>query len=182
MGYQNRRESPTFLIGDIPVESLPVAVPGVENMWVIPCGPIPPNPSELLLNPKLHDLFAYAKARFDVVVIDTPPVGLVSDAFTLSQYADSTLYIVRMGYTLKKQMHFVEDLYSKSKLPNIGLLVNDIKASSHYYSYGNYGGYGYGYGYGYGNSNGYFEDYKTSNWLTRFMKKLFRVSRSRKNV
>jgi tyrosine-protein kinase Etk/Wzc len=165
-----------YLVGDLAVESLPVPVPGIENMWVIPCGPIPPNPSEMLLNPKIHELFAYLKMRFDRVVIDTPPVGLVSDAFTLSQFADCTLYIVRMGYTLKKQMHFIEELYSKSKLPNIGLLVNDIKASSHYYSYGNYGGYGYGYGYG--NSNGYFEESnKSSSKIKRFFRRALRLKR-----
>jgi Mrp family chromosome partitioning ATPase len=111
----------------------------------------------MLLNEKLNELFKYVKEAFDVVIIDTAPVGLVSDAFTLSKFADSTLYIVRMGYTLKKQMHFIEELYKNNKLPHIGLLVNDIKTSSHYYSYGNYGGYGYGYGYGH-NNNGYYEN------------------------
>lgn len=146
-----------FLVGNMPVESLAQPVPDIDNLYVISCGPIPPNPSELLLNEKLGELFAYVKSAFDVVIIDTAPVGLVSDAFTLGKYADSTLYIVRMGYTLKKQMNFIEELYSTNKLPRVGLLVNDIKASSQYYSYGNYGGYGYGYGYGYGNSNGYYE-------------------------
>jgi len=144
-----------FLVSNIPVESLAIAVPDVENLYVIPCGPIPPNPSEILLNSKLADLFKYVRSAFDVVIVDTPPVGLVSDAFTLSQHVDASLYIVRMGYTLKKQIHFIEELYANQKMPNIGLLVNDIKATSHYYSYGNYGGYGYGYGYG--SSNGYFD-------------------------
>jgi capsular exopolysaccharide synthesis family protein len=152
-----------FLVSDIPVSSLPQQVPDVDNLYVVACGPIPPNPSEMLLNEKMNELFAYLKQTFDVVIIDTAPVGLVSDAYTLGRYADSTLYIVRMGYTLKKQLHFVEELYSKSKLPKIGLLVNDIKASSHYYGYGNYGGYGYGYGYGYGQSNGYYESGSNGN-------------------
>jgi tyrosine-protein kinase Etk/Wzc len=158
-----------FLVGNIPVESLAQPVNGVDNLYVIPCGPIPPNPSEMLLNEKLNELFDYVKKAFDVVIIDTAPIGLVSDAFTLSKYADSTLYIVRMGYTLKKQMHFIEELYKTNKLPRIGLLVNDIKTSSHYYSYGNYGGYGYGYGYG--NSNGYYE---ASSNGTGKVKKLFK--------
>lgn len=152
-----------FLVSDIPVSSLPQQVPGVDNLYIVACGPIPPNPSEILLNEKMNELFAYLKQTFDVVIIDTAPVGLVSDAYTLGKYADSTLYIVRMGYTLKKQLHFIEELYSKNKLPKIGLLVNDIKASSHYYGYGNYGGYGYGYGYGYGQSNGYYESGSNGN-------------------
>jgi tyrosine-protein kinase Etk/Wzc len=164
-----------FLVGNVPVESLAVPVPEVDNLYVIPCGPIPPNPSEMLLNEKLSDLFDYVKSAFDVIIIDTAPVGLVSDAFTLSRYADSTLYIVRMGYTLKKQMHFIEELYSNNKLPQIGLLVNDIKTSSHYYSYGNYGGYGYGYGYGYGHNNGYYEaSANGSGKVKKFFKKMIR--------
>jgi tyrosine-protein kinase Etk/Wzc len=164
-----------FLVGTTPVETLAIPVPGVENLFVIPCGPIPPNPSEILLNPKLAELFRYVREKFEIVVVDTPPVGLVSDAFTLSQHADATLYILRMGYTLKKQVHFIDEQYTKHKLPNIGLLVNDIKASSHYYSYGNYGGYGYGYGYGYGEKSGYFESEKVSKpWLKRLMRRLFR--------
>lgn len=133
---------------DISPAQLPVPVKEVENLFVVPCGPIPPNPSEMLLNKRLDELFQYLKENFDVVVIDTAPVGLVSDALTLSRFADCTLYVVRMGYTAKKQIHFVDELYTNQKLPNMGLLINDISESSHYYSYGNYGGYGYGYGYG----------------------------------
>ena len=83
-----------------------------------------------------------------------------------------------MGYTLKKQMHFIDELYQNNKLPNIGLLVNDIKASSHYYSYGSYGGYGYGYGYGYGSSNGYYESNGNgSGKLIKFFKKRSKSSK-----
>jgi tyrosine-protein kinase Etk/Wzc len=160
-----------FLVGNVPVELLAQPVSGIDNLYVIPCGPIPPNPSEILLNEKLAQLFNYLKQAFDVVIIDTAPVGLVSDAFTLSKYADSTLYIVRMGYTLKKQMHFIEELYRNNKLPRIGLLVNDIKATSHYYSYGNYGGYGYGYGH----SNGYYESSANgSGKVKKFLRKVLR--------
>jgi tyrosine-protein kinase Etk/Wzc len=158
-----------FLVGGVPVEALPVPVPEMDNLFVIPCGPIPPNPSEMLLNTKMDELFAFARENFDVVIIDTAPVGLVSDAFSLSKFAESTLYIVRMNFTLKKQLHFIEELYQNSKLPRIGLLVNDIKASSHYYSYGNYSGYGYGYGYGH--DNGYYES--SANGSGK-MKKMFR--------
>jgi tyrosine-protein kinase Etk/Wzc len=160
-----------FLVGNVPVESLAQLVPDTDNLYVIACGPIPPNPSEILLSEKLSELFDYVKQAFDVVIIDTAPVGLVSDAFTLSRYADSTLYIVRMGYTLKKQVHFIEELYKTNKLPRIGLLVNDIKTSSHYYSYGNYGGYGYGYG----QSNGYYESSANgSGKVKKIFKKMLR--------
>jgi capsular exopolysaccharide synthesis family protein len=165
-----------YLVSDLPVESLPLPVPGVENLFVIPCGPIPPNPSEMLLDKKLNELFEYVKEAFDVVIIDTAPIGLVSDAITLSKFADCTLYIVRMGYTLKKQIHFIQELYHNNKLPKIGLLVNDIKTTSHYYSYGNYGGYGYGYGYGH--NNGYYES--SSNGDGKIKKAFRRVFKSSK--
>lgn len=160
-----------FLVSDIPVESLPIAVPGIDNLYMIPCGPIPPNPAEMLLNEKIAELFRYVRKEFEIVIVDSAPVGLVSDAYTLGQYADSTLYIARMGYTLKKQVHFIDEQYKKEKLPNMGLLINDIKASSHYYSYGNYSGYGYGYGYGSG--NGYFDTEENHQGrIARFFRRL----------
>ncbi|WP_458925616.1 GumC family protein [Flavitalea antarctica] len=167
LGLPKSQGITTYLVGNIPVESLAVPVPDVENLFVIPCGPVPPNPSEMLLNPKLADLFKYVRANFEVVIVDTPPVGLVSDALTLSQYVDASMYIVRMGYTLKKQIQYIEELYIKQKLPNMGLLVNDIKATSNYYSSGSYGGYGYGYG----QAQGYFEVEKNSkkSWLKKFL-------------
>jgi len=173
LGLPKTQGITNYLVSNIPLQSLPVQVPGVENLYVIACGAIPPNPSEILLNPKLSELFKYVRDNFDIVIVDTPPVGLVSDAYTLSQHVDASLYIVRMGYTLKKQMHFIEELYSNNKLPNIGLLVNDIKASSHYYSYGNYGGYGYGYG----QSQGYFES--DSKVKGSFIRRIFQSIRKR---
>src|SRR5678816_4167999 len=76
-----------YLVGGANLEDLAKPVPHVDNLYVIPCGPVPPNPSEILLTPKFGQLFAWLKQNFDCIVIDTAPVGLVSDAFTLSQYA-----------------------------------------------------------------------------------------------
>jgi hypothetical protein len=91
--------------------------------------------------------------------MDTAPVGLVSDAMNLGQYADCTLYIVRQGHTFRKQLHMVEELYVDNKLPKLALLLNDVTAEGGYY-----GGYGYGYygGYSYGMESGYFEVDKES--------------------
>lgn len=143
-----------YLVGNTDVKSLPVAVPDTENLFIIPCGPIPPNPAELLLESRIDDLFASLKKDFDIVIIDTAPIGLVSDAQVLSKYADCTLHIVRLKYTLKKQIQFIDNLYTSQKIPKMALLINDIKTSSHYYSYGNYGAYGYGYGYAQGGKEG----------------------------
>lgn len=148
-----------YLIGSAKFDELVVKVEDVDNLYVIPCGPIPPNPSELLLDPRLDELIAEARKRFDVVLMDTAPVGLVSDAVNLGRFADCTLYIIRHGYTFRKQILAIEELYVEKKLPKITLLLNDVKSDGGYY--GNYrGGYGYYGGYGYGAGSGYFEDEK----------------------
>jgi tyrosine-protein kinase Etk/Wzc len=142
-----------FLLGKTKLEELPIPVPGNENLFVLACGPVPPNPAELLLDPKLDELFSWLRANFDVVIMDTAPVGMVSDALTLSKYVNATLYIVRQGHTFKKQVGMIDELYQSKKLPKVSLVMNDVKIRSGYGYYG-YGRYGYGYGYG----SGYFEE------------------------
>jgi hypothetical protein len=83
----------------------------------------------------------------------------VSDAVTLGRYADCTMYIIRQGYTFRKQVALIDQLYIQQKLPKICLLLNDIKVDGGYYG-GYRGGYGYYGGYGYGAESGYFEDEK----------------------
>lgn len=141
-----------YILGKVSAEQLPVLVEGFNNLYILPCGPIPPNPAELLLDSKLDELFAYLKENFDVVIMDTAPVGMVSDALTLSKYADCTLYIVRQGHTFKKQIGLVDEFYAEGKLPKVSLVLNDVKVRA------GYGGYGYGRNYGYGYGSGYFED------------------------
>jgi tyrosine-protein kinase Etk/Wzc len=149
-----------YIIGKAEFKDLPLPVEGFDNLFVIPCGPVPPNPAELLLDKRLEDLMAEVKQNFDVIIMDTAPIGLVSDAVNLGRFVDCTLYIIRQGHTFRKQLRFIEDLYVEHKVPSISLLLNDIKAEGGYYTgyYGGYGGYGYGSGYGYGYGSGYFED------------------------
>ena len=143
-----------FLIGKAEIKDLVRPVPDQENLFVLGCGPIPPNPSELLLDPKMDELFAWLKENFDIVLVDTAPVGMVSDAMTLSKYADSTLYLVRQGHTFKKQIGLIDEFYKENKLPKVSIIINDVKIKPGYGYYG-YGRYGYGYGYGYGS---YYEE------------------------
>jgi tyrosine-protein kinase Etk/Wzc len=147
-----------YLIGSAKFEDLLVKVEGVENLYVIPCGPIPPNPSELLLDPRLDNLMEEVKKRFDVVIMDTAPVGLVSDAMNLSRFADCTLYIIRQAYTFRKQLPLIEELYVQNKLPKVSVLINDVKAEGGYYGGPYRTGYGYYGGYGYAGESGYFEE------------------------
>lgn len=149
-----------FVLGKAKVEDLPVKVEGTDNLYVLPCGPVPPNPAELLLDPRINELFDWLRQNFDVVIMDTAPVGMVSDAMTLSRFADATLYIVRQGHTFKKQIGMIDEFYTQGKLPRIAIILNDVKVKSGYGYYG-YGRYGYGYGYGYGSD--YFDEEKRSN-------------------
>ncbi len=166
-----------YIIGKSDFRDLAVAVPNVDNLFVVPCGPIPPNPAELLLSERLDQLFAELKRSFDVVIIDTAPVGLVSDAITLGKFADITLYILRHNYTFKKQLRMIDELYVQKRLPKLALIINDIDVQRGYGNYHSLGGYGtgYGYGYGYGNGNtGYYEPESAGkNWIGK-IKRLIR--------
>jgi capsular exopolysaccharide synthesis family protein len=146
-----------FIIGKSSFEDLAVPMPGFDNLFIIPCGPIPPNPAELLLDERLDLLMQKLKETYDVIVIDTAPVGLVSDAIALGKFADSSLYVVRHNYTYKKQLQLLNDIYANKRLPKISLVINDIKEGGYGKYYG-YGGYGYA-GYGYGSE--YFEELKS---------------------
>jgi capsular exopolysaccharide synthesis family protein len=174
-----------YILGKTAIENLPVQVPGTENLYVLPCGPVPPNPAELLLDPRINGLFDWLRENFDVVIMDTAPVGMVSDAMTLSRFADATLYIVRQGHTFKKQIGMIDEFYTQGKLPRISIILNDIKVRSGYGYYG-YGRYGYGYGHGYGSD--YFDQEKPTDgrlekWLGWMdMKKWKKSKRKRSRV
>ncbi len=143
-----------YLVGKAELKDLILPVPGEDNLYVLPCGPVPPNPAELLLDQRVAQLFEIVRRDFDAVIIDTAPVGMVSDAMTLGKFADFTLYLVRQGHTYKKQIGLIDDLYHSQKLPAVSIVVNDVKLKAGYGYYG-YGRYGYGYGYGH---SGYYEE------------------------
>ncbi len=126
-----------------------------ENLFVANCGPVPPNPGELLLLPKNEALISGLQQLFDIIVIDTAPVGMVSDALTLSRFAGVNLFVTRQGHTIKEQVRMLDGLYKEGKVRNAAIVFNGVEHQKRY-GYG-YGGYGYGYGYGYG-SQGYYED------------------------
>jgi capsular exopolysaccharide synthesis family protein len=152
----------TYLIGNLSMEETLKAT-HIPNLFLVPSGPIPPNPSELISNGRLGELISYLDTQFDFILIDTAPVNPVTDAFILSPFCDVTLYVVRDSYTpkifLKK---LVEKLKTKS-LINPAIVYNGIKGKG-------FGKYGYGYGNGYGYGYGYTEDDKDS-WLKRILKK-----------
>lgn len=158
-----------FLVGKARLEDLIKQVPDQENLFILGCGPIPPNPAELLLGDKVEEMFDWLRNNFDVVLVDTAPVGMVSDAMTLSKFADATLYLVRQGHTFKKQVALIDEFYQGQKLPKLSIVINDVKLKPGYGYYG-YGRYGYGYGYGYGSY--YEEETPPQNFFEKLLSKL----------
>ena len=125
--------------------------PGLEELDVITSGPIPPNPAELLLGQALDDLIGQLRERYDYVVIDTVPFGMVADAQITSRVVDLCLFVIREGLMDRRRLSDVESLYTDGKLPHLSVLLNDARYKHAGYGYG-YGYYGYGYGksyYGY---------------------------------
>jgi capsular exopolysaccharide synthesis family protein len=125
------------------------------TLHIYGCGPVPPNPAELMIGERMQKLFDELKQRYDFIVVDSAPVGPVSDAFNLTPHTDMCLYVVRQRATRKKQMLFINDLYLTGRLKNAGIVMNDVKVGARHGYYGHHYGYGYGYGYGYSNGYGY---------------------------
>jgi tyrosine-protein kinase Etk/Wzc len=122
-----------------------------DNLFIISAGPLPKNPAELLMNGKIQDLLSYLDEIFDYVLIDTAPVSPVTDAYILSAYCDTTLYIVRHEYTPKVFIQRLDENNKINQLKNIAIVFNGVHSRGFFKS--NYG-YGYGYGYMYNEKKG----------------------------
>ena len=127
----------------------------IVNLWFAPSGPVPPNPAELIGSPKMGEFIARARNEFDMIIIDTPPVGIVTDALLLSHLANVTLFVVRQRYTTRGSVSLLDEIYRKGEMSNIALVVNDISASG-YYGYGLRYGYTLGYGHRYYDPGNYY--------------------------
>jgi len=130
----------------------PSGIPGLD---VLSCGNILPNPSELLEQNKLDALIDYLKPLYDEIIIDSPPIHLVTDALIIARVADASVYVVRQGYTHKYELEFINEINNSSRFPKFTIVFNGVKRSALGYE-----GYGYGYGYGYGGyGNSYYNSY-----------------------
>ena len=114
----------------------------VPGLFYASSGSLPPNPAELMMSHNLAHFINELKASFDYIIIDTAPIGKVSDAFSLSSLIDSTIYMVRYNYTHKSHLDLIEDIYRNKKLVHPMIVLNDVKEDSAH-------AYGYGYSYGY---------------------------------
>jgi tyrosine-protein kinase Etk/Wzc len=131
------------------------------NLYILPGGTIPPNPTELVARQALDDAIQQLKAHFDYVILDTAPIGMVTDTQLIARVADLSVYVCRSNYTAKSEFKLINELQQDGKLPHLCVLINGIdmnkRETGSYYGYGKYGKYGhygygkkYGYGYGYG--------------------------------
>jgi capsular exopolysaccharide synthesis family protein len=150
----------TYLSGLSEFEQV-VQKTSIENLYLVSGGPVPPNPSELLLTDRFEIFIKKSLEEFDFILIDTPPLALVTDAFVMSKFVDHTVFVMRQNYSPKEFVKSIDEYHRSGKLKNMSLLLNDIYKSGLGYGYGQGYAYNYSYGYGYGakkGSNGYYEE------------------------
>jgi capsular exopolysaccharide synthesis family protein len=133
-----------YLTAQAEPEDIIQKVPVQENLYVVSAGWLPENPSELILSEKVPELMKYLSDNFDYIIIDTAPVGLLSDAYVLSAYCDATLFVVRHKHTRKASVQRLDINNKINELKNMAIVFNGVRARG----FGK-NGYGYGYGYGY---------------------------------
>ena len=136
-----------YLSEDIEVNKI-IKKTDIKNLNIINSGPIPPNPSELLSKNKMKELIISLKKSFDYVIIDTPPIGIVSDSIVLTEFSDLNIFLVRQNFTKKRLLENINDFYVSKKIKNLCILLNEIKGPDPY---------GYRYGYSYDNYSEYYD-------------------------
>lgn len=162
----NRIGVSSYLIGQASLDQV-IRKTEVENLDIVTSGPIPPNPAELISKTEMKTFFDGLKERYDIVIIDTPPLGIVSDALQLMSYSNINLYIVRENFSKLEFIRSLEDMRVEGKIPNTSIIINDTDFSKRY-------GYGYGHNYGYIKGGaGYYEAESNG---SPFYKKIFKKS------
>lgn len=136
----------------------------IPHLDVILSGPVPPNPAEMIMSEGMGELIQELKQKYDYIILDTPPVGLVSDALELAQYCDVTLYIVRQNFTKKEMISLLNNRVKRGELNNTSIILNGLENKAKY-------GTGYGYGYG-AYANGYYEEEKSASVYQKIAKKI----------
>lgn len=154
-GFDNKKGITNYLSGqETDMESI-IMHTSTKGLDIIPGGPVPPNPNELLLTEKLDTLMIEMRKRYDIIIIDSAPVGMVSDSFLIDRIIDTTLFVTRSKYTSRSHVKNINAYSANGRLRSLYLCINAVDMTTRTYSYRRYGyGYGYGYGsYGYGDDN-----------------------------
>ena len=157
-GIENKIGCSNYLSGNATLDDILVSSGYSENLSIAPSGPTPPNPSELIISDRMPKLIEELSERFDKIIIDTPPVGLVSDGLQISDYVNATVFVVREGVTRKAHLAQANEMFEKGRLKHPTIVFNAVQRKKKSYAYG--GAYGYGYGYGYQTDYGNYFDEK----------------------
>jgi tyrosine-protein kinase Etk/Wzc len=146
LGLPNESGFTSYIINNKPITEYIKPLKQVPNVFFLNSGLVPPNPAELLMSDKMETFFSDLKNEFDIIIMDTAPIGVVTDAQLLSKYSDANLYVMRQGYSFKNSVEFINEVTETDRMSNLYIVVNDVKKGNSYrYGYS----YGYGYGYGY---------------------------------
>ncbi|MBL4658441.1 MAG: CpsD/CapB family tyrosine-protein kinase [Flavobacteriales bacterium] len=164
--FSNERGISTILSGKNTIDEC-IHESSIANLDVITAGPIPPNPSELIIGERMDELLATLKTRYDVIIIDNPPVGIVTDGISMIQKADYPIYVFRANVSKKNFIGNTDRLITESKISKLSVILNGIDTENAYGNSYNYG-YGYGYTYGYGYYDEESEIKKKSGWRRFF--------------
>ncbi len=117
---------------NIKLEEIITSIPEASGMDVICAGPVPPNPAEMLISSRVDDLFAKLRDNYDYIIVDTAPIGLVSDTFTLDRIADAAIYVCRANYTSLSDLELINDIYEQHRLKKVSLVINGTAAKKSY--------------------------------------------------
>ena len=172
-GVENEKGMSTLLISKDEISNC-VHHSKQENLDFITAGPIPPNPSELIINGKIDDILNELKKSYDVIIVDNPPVGLVTDGISIIQKADYPIYIFRAEYSKKNFIQNVDRLYNETRLSRLSIILNGVDINKRSYGYN----YGYGYGYGYAYTSGYGSYYDESKSRKKGVKNVLKKTKS----
>ncbi|MCB0517988.1 MAG: polysaccharide biosynthesis tyrosine autokinase [Lewinellaceae bacterium] len=121
-----------YLVGEKEADEIIQPIEGYKNLFLMSSGPTPPNPAELILSDRMGELFEYLKNNFDYVVVDTPPTGLVTDAYLLNKYVGGSVFVVRAGKTKKEDLKTIEEICKEGKLANPSIILNGVKMPKRY--------------------------------------------------
>lgn len=162
LGFSRWEKGVSSILAGLEEDYKPLVHEVDKNLYILPAGPIPPNPNELLSKPRLKELIETVKKDYDYIIIDSAPLGVVTDTLMLSKYADATLYVVREGYSEKDTVLFINNLVEDNRIHNAAVVLNQASegGSSGRYKYGYK--YAYSYRYRYGYVRGYGENKKPS--------------------
>ena len=166
-GVRAEKGVTNFLNGTDELKNLIYVYDKLPNMHYIDCGPIPRNPSELMMTDKMAKMFNYLSENYDFVVIDGAPIGIVADSFLLKEFIHQTLIVLRYGSSTTSHLKFLSEVHAENKLPNLNVLLNDLRQER-----------GNSYNYGYYSANYYQEE---TTWWAK-MKKRFKRRPTRKPI